>query len=195
MLFKNFAFSILSFTFLLVSGPVVGATLSGTVKFDGQPTHECGVTIWDAAGQPVEWLGCDSEGNWWSRPDLPAGIHYVTAVGEHWGPVGELSDDIACPWEACTVTDGFAIDLSSGDVGGIAFDLEPEQRIYQLSGSILDPGGQPVGGMARLHNVLGWPMFEMWTAHEGRFWSEPLAAGTYYATTMHTGMLDEAEAD
>ena len=195
MLFKKFAFSILFLILLVLSGPVVGETLSGSVKFDGQPTHECGVTIWDAAGQPVDWPGCDAEGNWWSRPDLPADVHFVTAVGEHWGFVGELYDGIACPWEACTVTDGFAIDLSGGDVGGIAFDLEPEQRIYPLGGTILDPGGQPVGGMVRLHNVLGWPISEIWTDHEGRFWSEPLAAGTYYATTMHTGMLDEAWAD
>jgi acetyltransferase-like isoleucine patch superfamily enzyme len=199
MLFKNFAGFILFLILLTISGPVFGYTIAGTMKFGGEVTQECGVTIWVDYESPVGWTGCDPAGNWVS-PDLPPGTYYLTAHGESWGFVSELYDGfdgIACPWEACVVTDGLEIELLDSDAGGIAFDLVAEERIYQVSGSVLASDDSPVGGMVRLYNALGGPIQDMWTygedGNEGLFHSEPLAAGTYYATTTFTdGVLDEA---
>ena len=202
MLFKNLAVFTLCFIFSIFSGTAFGYTIAGSMQFGGEVTHECGVTIWVGYESPVGWTGCDTAGNWVS-PDLPPGTYYLTAHGESWGFVSELYDGfdgIPCPWEACIVTDGLGIELLDSDANGITFDLVAEERIHQVSGSVLDSNDSPIGGMVRLFNVLGWPIQDMWTygedGNEGLFHSEPLAAGTYYAATAFTdGVLDEAWSD
>ncbi|MBT8039426.1 MAG: hypothetical protein HKO85_11200 [Xanthomonadales bacterium] len=196
MLFKNFAFSTLLFISFFNLGVAEGATISGTMNFGGQPAPECWVAFRDPGGFFIEGTGCDPSGNW-ASPDLPPGTYYVTAHGESWGFVSELYDGIACPWEVCEVTDGLAIVLAESDVSGIAFDLEPEERIYQLSGSVLDTDGNAVSGAVRLYNVHGGHLQDLWIDHEtGFFQSEPLASGTFYAATVYTdGVLDEAWAN
>ena len=169
-----------------------GLRISGTLAFGGDPTGESFVNIWDEDGHHVAWAGNQGDGSWVS-PYLPPGTYYATAWGEDFGLVSELYDDLACPWEACDVTQGHPIILTDTDVSGIDFDLMPEQRSWRLHGSIRDPDGHPVGGAVRLFNVHGWPMYEMWTDPEGNFESDMLADGSYYAATVFTnGVLDEA---
>jgi len=169
-----------------------GYRISGSLAFEGQLTGESYVTVWNSDGQPVAHAWNDGEGHWMTPP-LPPGTWYVSARGEDFERVSEVYDDQACPWEACDVTQGDPISVTDADVTGIAFDLRREERLYHLSGTILDSAEAPVGGAVRLFNPLGQPMNEYWTDEFGQFQSEPLANGTYYLVTAYTnGMQDEA---
>jgi 5-hydroxyisourate hydrolase-like protein (transthyretin family) len=169
-----------------------GWWISGSIAREGAPTNDGFANIWDASGHFIISGHNDGSGNWTAGP-LPAGTYYATARGEDWGLASQLYNGMPCAQEFCDVTAGTPIVLGGSDVSGIDFNLAPPSYDWTISGSILGPGGVPVGGGARLFDPFGQAMGEFWTDHEGRFQSWPLANGVYYLATIYTvDVLDEA---
>jgi hypothetical protein len=169
-----------------------GFRISGMLQFEGAPADGGHVNIWDHAGTYVTTVGHSGDGNWMTGP-LPAGTYYATAFGEEWGMVSQLWDGISCPQEFCDVTSGSAIVLAGSNFSGVDFDLAAQSFDWIISGSILDGGGQPVGGGVRLYEPSGQHVTDFWVDESGNFQSWPLADGTYFAVTVFTnGLLDEA---
>ena len=190
MYIKSTLFTVPLLILLGIPGPASGATISGTLAFEGSPTPESFVNVWDWQGQHVAEAWNDGSGNWVS-PDLPDVTYYLTARGEEFGLVSEVYNDHPCPWEACDVTQGDAVTLSGSDETGYAFDLAPGS--WRIRGSLRNEGGQPIPGGVRLYHQQGWPLFDMWPDGEGNFESHLLPDGTYYAVTVFTeGVFDEA---
>ncbi len=182
------------FSVFAISNPAFAQTISGTILFEGSPTGDGYVNIWDSGGQHVMMAGNDGSGNWITDP-LAYGTYYVTARGEEFGMVSQLYDGQSCPQEYCDIISGTALTLSSTllEITDIEFDLVALSEDWTISGSILDTGGSPLVGAMRLFDPSGNHLSDFWTDHLGNFQTHQLADGTYFAITGFTQeMLDEA---
>jgi len=182
------------FSVFAISNPAFAQTISGTILFEGSPTGDGNVNIWDSGGQHVMSASNDGSGNWITDP-LAYGTYYVTARGEEFGMVSQLYDGQSCPQEYCDIISGTALTLSSTllEITDIEFDLVALSEDWTISGSILDSGGSPLAGAMRLYDPFGNHMGDFGVDEGGNYQSRPLADGTYFAITINTHeMLDEA---
>jgi len=182
------------FSVFAISNPAFAQTISGTILFEGSPTGDGNVNIWDSGGQHVMSASNDGSGNWITDP-LAYGTYYVTARGEEFGMVSQLYDGQSCPQEYCDIISGTALTLSSTllEITDIEFDLVALSEDWTISGSILDSGGSPLAGAMRLYDPSGNHLGDFWTDDLGNFQTHQLADGTYFAITGFTQeMLDEA---
>ncbi|MFC1797221.1 collagen binding domain-containing protein, partial [Pseudomonadota bacterium] len=172
--------------------PLPSTLPSAWLQFEGAPTDVGHVNIWDAAGHYVDSAGVDGSGNW-SSPLLDSGTYYVTAPGEEFGMVSQLYNGLSCPQEFCDVTTGDPVVLSNSDETGIDFNLVAFSADWTISGTVLDNNSNPLGGAVRLFDPMGNYMGEFWFDEFGNYQTNPVANGTYFVVTIHTGdMLDEA---
>jgi hypothetical protein len=169
-----------------------GFRISGTIQFESAPTDQGHVNIWDSSGLYVTWADNMGGGNWIS-PLLEAGTYFATVRGEQHGMVSQLYDGLSCPQEFCDVVAGDSIVLSDADVSGIDFNLTAISADWTISGTVMDNKSNPLGGVVRLFDPLGNYLGEYELDEFGFFQTDPVANGTYFAVTVHTGdMLDEA---
>ncbi len=162
-----------------------GGRISGKVTdaSTGAPLRGVAVHIYDAQGGYVTSASSDIAGDYTTDRGLPTGSYYARTDDDS-DYLGELYDDVACVWGACTVTSGLPIPVTAAaTTSGIDFALQAGGRI---SGRITDAStGAPLQSVrVEIYDALGASVAYAYSDVAGGYVSEPgLPAGSYYART------------
>ncbi len=154
--------------------------ISGTVTdaADGSPLEGTTVDVYDSAGSYWSSATTDANGQFASHALYP-GQYF--AVARLQGYIGELYQNLPCPFNQCDPTTGTAITVNnSADTTGIDFALDKGGIV---AGTVTNAASAPLAGMhVRLFDDAGTQLFSTFTDDEGEFQFTGLPAGTYFAT-------------
>lgn len=144
-----------------------GAALAGTVLDpEGNPLHECTVTLIGSKGAGADSATCDPQGRW-SFAAVAAGRFDLTASSEVFGAVEPVLVE----------TDGHT--ARAGVVLRVGFAA-------QLVGTVVDAAKAPVvDARVRLRGLVGRTWFDATTDRAGRFQLLGFPPGTYDLTAIH----------
>ncbi|NOZ77962.1 MAG: hypothetical protein GXP48_02035 [Acidobacteria bacterium] len=154
--------------------------ISGSVTdaADGSPLKGASVDVYDNAGSYEDSETTDTKGHFTSRV-LHAGQYFATARMQ--GYIGELYQNIACPFGQCDPTTGTAITLTTGaDTTGVDFTLDQGGIV---AGTVTSVDNVPLASMqVELFDDTGALLFQTGSDTLGHFDFVGLPTGTYFAT-------------
>jgi hypothetical protein len=178
--------------------PAGEGALSGTVRdaTTGLPLAHVFVDVFNSNGV---WMtnGETAPGGGYAIGGLPAGSYHARTDLSWLGYLDELFDDVACPFQECTVTSGTSILVTAGaTTTGIDFSVTPGGRI---SGTVRDAStGLPLTNVSvSVYDAGGSRRTYGSTDGSGVYTtSAELPSGSYYARTSNRqGYFDEVYAD
>ncbi len=168
-----------------------GGRLSGAVTaVTGQGLTRVRVDLFDAAGSLLDFTQTRNLGRF-RFIGLPSGSFFVRA-GNAASFMGELYDDVPCPFGGCETTYGTGVGVSLGlETTGVDFGLTPGGS---LAGTLTDAAsGQVIRRIVRVEifDSAGAMVTFVNSQGDGNYRADGLGAGTYFVRAGASGFSSQ----
>lgn len=158
-----------------------GGKIRGTVTHGGLPLEYISLLAFNSSGRWVADAFTDANGEY-ELMGLTTGDYYVAADGHSTNYLGEVYDNISCPWIVCDPLDGTPVPVTIGSVTpNINFDL---QVAGSIEGRITDRSGLiPIAGTTVTIDSGDLIYAYEYTDGNGNYSVYGLPTGSYVAKT------------
>jgi hypothetical protein len=170
--------------FSLASGGAIAGSV--TASAGGQPITDGFVKVYGATGTYLGLTSIDNTGHY-GYGGLAAGTYFAVTSGT--GFNDELWDNKPCAQGACTVTSGTPVVVGASGMTTANFSLSSGGSI---AGTVTTSTSHPVtDGFVKIYGAGGAYLGLASIDNTGHYSYDGLAAGSYFAATTDTGLLDE----
>jgi len=162
-----------------------GRRIEGSVRDISNQPVTATVELHDAAGNLLNGVSTDTYGRFVITP-LPSTSYTVLATASGFGK--QMFDHADCGgpnMDQCNFANATDVDVSSGDVTAVNFNMQP---LATIEGNAFAPGDQPLQGYSVIVlDAFGNQVAQYYYVTQNPYKVGPLGIGTYYVYAMASG--------